>query len=44
VNLSCCVGIASADARHDLGALLRLADQRLYEAKNGGRDRIVAGA
>jgi diguanylate cyclase (GGDEF)-like protein len=44
VNLSCCVGIASADARDDLGALLRLADQRLYEAKNGGRDRIVAGA
>jgi diguanylate cyclase (GGDEF)-like protein len=41
VRLSCCVGIASAQAANDLPALLRLADQRLYEAKNGGRDRIV---
>jgi diguanylate cyclase (GGDEF)-like protein len=44
VSLSCCVGIASAQADEDLATLLRLADQRLYEAKNSGRDRIVAGA
>jgi diguanylate cyclase (GGDEF)-like protein len=41
VKLTCCVGIASAPAPQDLAALLRLADQRLYEAKNSGRDRIV---
>jgi diguanylate cyclase (GGDEF)-like protein len=44
VSLTCCVGVASAQAQHDLAALLRLADQRLYEAKNGGRDRIVGSA
>lgn len=44
VRLTCCVGIASAKAEQDLAPLLRLADQRLYEAKNSGRDRIVAGA
>jgi diguanylate cyclase (GGDEF)-like protein len=44
ISLSCCVGIASAESKQDLDALLRLADQRLYEAKNSGRDRLVAGA
>jgi diguanylate cyclase (GGDEF)-like protein len=41
VRLTCCIGIASARATGDLAALLRVADQRLYEAKNGGRDRTV---
>jgi diguanylate cyclase (GGDEF)-like protein len=41
VRLTCCVGIASAHAPEDLAALLRVADQRLYEAKNSGRDRTV---
>jgi diguanylate cyclase (GGDEF)-like protein len=44
MELTCCVGIASAQAPQDLAALLRLADQRLYEAKNSGRDRIVGSA
>jgi diguanylate cyclase (GGDEF)-like protein len=44
VKLTCCVGIASAQAPENLAALLRVADQRLYEAKNGGRDRIVGSA
>jgi diguanylate cyclase (GGDEF)-like protein len=44
VELTCCIGIASADAPEDLAALLPVADQRLYEAKNSGRDRIVASA
>jgi diguanylate cyclase (GGDEF)-like protein len=42
VKLTCCIGIASAQAPDDLTALLGVADQRLYEAKNSGRDRIVA--
>jgi diguanylate cyclase (GGDEF)-like protein len=41
VRLTCCSGVASARAPEDLAALLRVADQRLYEAKNGGRDRTV---
>jgi diguanylate cyclase (GGDEF)-like protein len=36
------VGLACAQAPDDLEALVRLADQRLYEAKHGGRDRLVA--
>jgi len=41
---ACCVGIACAHATEDLAAMLQVADQRLYEAKNSGRDRIVGSA
>lgn len=38
------IGIASfPDDAHDPQALLRLADERLYDGKRAGRDRIVAG-
>ncbi len=35
-SLRCCVG------KHDKGTLLGLADARLYKAKQGGRNRVVA--
>jgi diguanylate cyclase (GGDEF)-like protein len=36
------VGVASTDDPSELGALARSADQRLYEAKRAGRDRVVS--
>jgi diguanylate cyclase (GGDEF)-like protein len=38
------VGVASTDDPDQLAALARLADQRLYEAKRSGRDRVVSAA
>jgi diguanylate cyclase (GGDEF)-like protein len=41
LTLTTSVGLASTEHPTDLEALVKLADQRLYEAKNAGRDRIV---
>jgi diguanylate cyclase (GGDEF)-like protein len=35
------IGIASTQEPSELEALVRVADQRLYEAKHAGRDRVV---
>jgi len=43
LDVTTSVGIASADEPSDLEALVKLADQRLYEAKHAGRDRVVGG-
>jgi diguanylate cyclase (GGDEF)-like protein/PAS domain S-box-containing protein len=43
--VTCSMGVATiVPGAHDHArAFIELADRRLYEAKNGGRDRIVAG-
>jgi diguanylate cyclase (GGDEF)-like protein len=38
-----CVGVASTDDPGDLEALVKIADQRLYEAKRAGGDLVVSG-
>ncbi len=37
------VGVASTHDPSDLDSLVKLADQRLYDAKHGGRDCVVSG-
>ena len=41
LTLTTSVGVATTDDRTDLASLARLADERLYEAKRAGRDRVV---
>jgi diguanylate cyclase (GGDEF)-like protein len=36
------IGVSSTEDPSDLQGLVRLADHRLYDAKHGGRDRVVA--
>ncbi len=43
LSVTTSLGVATTDDAHDLEAVIRLADQRLYEAKRSGRDRVVHG-
>jgi diguanylate cyclase (GGDEF)-like protein len=42
LTVTASVGVASTDDLRSLETLVNLADRRLYEAKDAGRDRIVA--
>jgi diguanylate cyclase (GGDEF)-like protein len=42
MSLTASIGVATAETAGDLRALTEIADQRLYEAKRAGRDRVVA--
>ena len=42
LRLTTSVGVATAQHAGDLEALVKLADKRLYDAKNAGRDCVVA--
>jgi diguanylate cyclase (GGDEF)-like protein len=43
LTLTTSVGLASTHHADDLERLIKIADQRLYEAKSLGRDRVVGG-
>ncbi len=43
LSVTTSLGVATTDDPTDLEAVIRLADQRLYEAKRNGRDRVVCG-
>ena len=43
LSVTTSVGMATTEDPNDLEAVIRLADQRLYEAKRTGRDRVVSG-
>ena len=43
LSVTTSLGVATAENPNDLEAVIRIADQRLYEAKRTGRDRIVCG-
>ncbi len=42
IALTASIGVATAETASDLGTLTELADQRVYLAKDAGRDRVVA--
>ncbi|MGZ4185996.1 MAG: diguanylate cyclase [Solirubrobacteraceae bacterium] len=42
LSVTTSLGVATTDHTNDLEAVMRLADQRLYEAKRNGRDRVVS--
>jgi diguanylate cyclase (GGDEF)-like protein len=42
LNVTTSLGVATTDCPNDLEAVIRLADERLYEAKRNGRDRVVS--
>jgi diguanylate cyclase (GGDEF)-like protein len=42
MTLTASIGVATAETSGDLRALTKIADQRLYEAKRAGRDRVFA--
>jgi diguanylate cyclase (GGDEF)-like protein len=44
LTVTASVGVASTDDPDRFAALARSADQRLYEAKRSGRDRVVGGS
>ncbi len=44
LSVTASVGVAYTDDPAGLAALTRSADQRLYEAKRAGRDRVVSGS
>ena len=42
LSVTTSLGVATTDRPNDLEAVIRLADERLYEAKRNGRDRVVS--
>jgi diguanylate cyclase (GGDEF)-like protein len=42
LTLTASIGVATTEDSSDLEALVKLADQYLYDAKHAGRDRVVA--
>jgi PleD family two-component response regulator len=43
-EVTCSIGLASWDFRESSAELVRRADEALYDAKAGGRDRFVTAA
>jgi len=42
LRVTCSIGLAALAPGEELAQALRRADEALYQAKNGGRDRVVA--